>query len=276
MTVANPDQDAIATWIQHERATVALKATLPILAAVRVRPVVVKGMVLAHWLYDDVADRPISDVDLRVMPQELPRVLKAMAAHGIRKNRPTRQLGAASFAVHDTLVEFETSVGPPGLCALTVRQIFARAHERILPSGLQVLEPEIHDHAVHLVVNVFKDKFFGAMPWSIRDLDLIVARLDIDHFLQRVRAAELRTVTWIVADFMARERGNEIWNAIRRDLGSKPPRPLYVGVLRHLIDHHPLSVATPAFARIGADSPGRRLWALSAAALGTAHSLWRR
>jgi hypothetical protein len=271
-------QSPIATWAWHETSIASLRRALEVLDAAGVPALVVKGMVLAYELYDDVARRPTTDVDLRVRPRDLVRAARAMHAAGFRVDWTSRQLGAIVFWVGRVSVELEASVGPPGMCALGTAEMMTRSRERILSGGLRVREPELHDHAVLLVVNAFKDKFFGCMPWALGDLDLIVTRIDAGIFLERIRAARLLTVTWIVADWMATQRGSEPWRVLRDRLGKRPPRPLYAAALRALIAHHPSSVLTPALARVGSDSMLRRGWALAATALGvtvSAYGRWR-
>jgi hypothetical protein len=275
--VSRAAPSAIATWAWHQESIASLRRALEVLDAAGVPALVVKGMVLAYELYDDVTRRPMQDVDLRVRPRDFLPAARAMRDAGFRVDWTSRQLGAIVFWVGRVTVELEASVGPPGLCALGTAEMMTRSRERTLSGGLRVREPELHDHAVLLVVNAFKDKFLG-MPWALDDLDLIVSRIDARTFLERVCAARLRTVTWIVADWMATQRASGPWRVLRDRLGERPPRPLYAWTLRALIARHPSSSLTPPLARIGSDSIPRRGWALVATALGvtvSAYGRWR-
>jgi hypothetical protein len=270
--------DAIATWARHEESLVSLRRALEILDAASVPALVVKGMVLAYTLYDDVAHRPMSDVDLRVRPRDYVRATRAMRAAGFRADWMSRRLGSIGFRVGRVTVELESTVGPPGMCALRIAEMMTRSRERVLSGGLRVREPELHDHAALLVVNAFKDKLVDAMPWALGDLELIAARIDAGVFVERVRAARLRTIAWIVADWMATERGSERWRELRDRLGARPPRPLYARTLRALVARGPSGVLTPALARVGSDSLPLRAWALAATGLGlgvSALGRWR-
>ena len=262
----------IATWARHQVALASLGETLEVLQGAGVPALVVKGMVLAYSLYDDVSARPLSDVDLRVRPRDLVAAVRAMRARGLRPGWSSRQLGAVSFAVGETLVELETSVGPPGLCALTVARMMERSVERVLPGGLRVREPEVHDHAVLLVVNAFKDKLVECPPWSLDDLDSILAHVDTETLLARVAEARARTLTWITADWLARERGSERWRALRERLGPRPPRRLYAWAMRRWMTASPESFRVRWLARAASDSAARRAWALAAGGAGTAVS----
>jgi hypothetical protein len=259
---------AIAAWAWHQAALAALGTVIPILEAAGVTPVVVKGMVLAYELHEDVAERRMLDVDLRVRPRDLARAVRALNAHGYRCGWESKQLGAVTFDVGRVLVEIEASVGPPGLCALSVSRMLSRSRERILPGGLLVHEPELHDHAVLLVVNAFKDKMHGSSPWSVDDLERITRRIDPNVFLERVAEARLRAVTWIVANWMARRQEDSGWRTLRDRIGPQSPSPRYSQAMLHLIDSNYQSVPARVLARLGSDSLPRKVWAIAATCAG--------
>jgi len=261
---------AIATWAKHQLALSALRSTLDALEPAGVPVLVVKGMVLAYSLYSDVADRPMSDVDLRVRPRDFIRAVRVMRARGFPPLWDSRQLGAVSFVVDGTLVEIETSVGPPGLCTLRVARMLERSRERVLPGELRVREPEVHDHAVVLLVNAYKDKMVECPRWSLDDLEAIAARLDPDTLLARLAEGRVRTLAWIAADWMARERGSERWRALRERIGPHAPRRLYAWVVRRSLRRAEASVVLRALSRIASDSPVQRAWALAAGGAGSA------
>ncbi len=224
--------ESLATWAYHQLALAALRRVLEVLEKGGVPVLVVKGMVLAYALYDDVAARPLSDVDLRVRPRHFVRAVRALRASGLEAGWSSLQLGAVSFDVDGVLVEIETSIGPPGLCALSVGRVFERSRERVLPGGLRVREPELHDHALVLVVNAFKDKMTECPRWSLDDLETIGGRVDPALFLARVAEARARALTWLAADWMARERQSVTWRGLRDRMGARPPRRLYALAMR--------------------------------------------
>jgi hypothetical protein len=264
--------ERIRNWAVHQACLGALAESLEALRRAGIEPLVVKGMVLAYELYDDVADRPMSDVDLRVRPRELVRAVRALLARGWRIDFASNQLGAVGFYVGRTLVELECTVGPPGLCGLSVARMAERSRRRTLPNGVAVTEPDLVDHAVLLVVNAFKDKLVDCPPWSVDDLVSIAshARFDTAAFVARVREARARAITWIVADWLARERGSGPWRTIRDAVHSRSPRPTYAWALRRLREGAPASVVTRVLARLGSDVPASRVAALVATGAGSA------
>jgi hypothetical protein len=266
---------AAATWVTHQVAEVALREVLEALTDAGVRAVAVKGIVLSQTLYADVAERPIQDVDLRVLPEDLSRAIAAGKARHWELDRSSRQTGAVGFLHPHMLVELETSIGPPGLCALTVADLLARARPRMRPSGVVCLEPELHDHALVLVVNAFKDKIVFCPPWSLRDTATIVESPGFDAavFCSRVREAGARTMTAIVAAHFA--ASSPAWRAILARLGPAP-RPLYVAAYQALVRRAPASAPLRVLGRLGSDRTRDRVHAIAAAAVGSARAWTRR
>jgi hypothetical protein len=275
--MTRPPAEPIATWAAHEIALDALGHSLEVLRAAGVEPLVVKGVALAYELYADVAERPLADVDLRVRPREFLRAARALRARGWAVDPTSRQLGSVGFLVGHGLVELESTVGPPGLCGLTVERMATRSRWRRLAGRLEFREPEVTDHAILLVVNAFKDKLLDCPPWSVDDLAAIVTHADFDRaaFVERVREARSQTLTWIVADWLVRERRCEAWRAIRDALGSAPLRPRYAKAFQSAVLRAPQSMAARMLARIGSDAPASRLWAVTATVIGTAVASFR-
>jgi hypothetical protein len=260
----------MGTWVRHQVALASLAEVLTVLERAAIPALAVKGIVLAYVLHDDVAKRPLSDVDLRVRPGDFVRAVRAMRAHGFAPQWSSRQLGAVTFEVHGTSVEFETSVGPPGLCALGVTRMVERAKARVLAGTVRVLAPEIHDHAVLMIVNAYKDKMVSCPSWSVGDLETILSHVDISTLLTRIEEAHVRAIAWIAGDWMARELGSESWRNLRDRIGTHPPRRLYAWAMRRWMTRG--SFMTRALARVGSDSAPRRVWALGAGGVGTAVS----
>ena len=265
-------QRAIATWAHHEASLFALRKALDALDGAQVPALVVKGMVLAYELYDDVAKRPMADVDIRVRSADFVRAFRSLRSRGWKPDFTSKQLGAVGFSLDGVLVEVESSVGPPGMCALTVADMLTRSEEQVLPGGPRVRVPELHDHAVVLVVNAFKDKMVDCPTWSIDDLETLAGRADMTSLLGSVQRARVQTITWLVADWMARERRSEVWREVGRRIGAHAPRPAYAWAVRKLQQRGNTSAMLRGLTRMGSDSRGQRAWSVAAGGLGAAVS----
>jgi hypothetical protein len=126
---------------------------------------------------------------------------------------------------------------------------------RMLPEGW--LTPELHDHALLLVVNAFKDKVVRAPRWSIEDLVRIVRRtsFDLDVFVARTVEARSTTIVWFVANWLACAHADRVWQCVRDRIAKRPRRQVYQHLLASMVARAPEALATRLLARLGSDEP---------------------
>lgn len=247
-------------WIRQTQALSALRAVVEGLGADRVLPV--KGIVTARTLYADPSDRPIADVDIRVRPRDLGRVLAFAKAEGHLVRVRSRAYGTVVLDVLGVDVDVETTLGPPGFCRIDVETMLSRAAEGADILGFPVRVPETYDHALLLVLNVFKDKLSLTPAWAVEDLVRVakVPGFDPDRMAARAREGGCATVTWIVADWLSRE--NEGWRAVREAIAHAPKRPRFVRRFQALAHGKPASLEARFVARGGPDEVVARARAL--------------
>jgi hypothetical protein len=237
----------------------------------------VKGVVLANVLYEDVVDRPMVDVDLRVRPQDLPRARQVALVEGWRVDRTSRQLGTLDIWVGHIVVEIETTIGPPGVCAIGVKDMLERSVVLTDARGLRYRAPELHDHALVLCVNAFKDKLRDARPSCVHDLIRIARQPAFDPAatVDRASAARLMTAVAIVAEWVALQDASSRWREVAERLGPRTRRRAYAWAYRAAIDGQwPLArTAAAILARSGSDDPWMRCQALFLGAVGTLRSV---
>jgi putative nucleotidyltransferase-like protein len=209
---------------RHEHARVVLERVVGRCAELGVDAMPVKGVLTGRLFYPDPGLRPIQDIDLRVRAGDVPSVEEAGRRAGWTFLGRSRAYGTLSFGVLGFLVEFETHVGPPGLCGLRVADMLGRAQRRIEPLGFPHLEPELHDHALHLCVNALKDKLVEASPGAVRDLEILVTLpgFDAQRFADRCRETGSATLAWIVASWLEEARGQRAWGEVRDRIGRPP------------------------------------------------------
>jgi hypothetical protein len=242
---------------------------LAVCAAQGVDVLPVKGVLTGHLFYRDPGERPIKDVDLRVVPKDLQAVERAGLKAGWRPVARSRVYGTLGFDVLGFLVEFETSVGPPGLSGLAVHDMIDRATRAVKPFGVPHRQPEIHDHGLLLCVNAFKDKMIDAPAGAIRDLERLPAQPGFSsrRFTALAFATGTATITWVVADWLASVRGCEPWARLRDSLGP-PRRTIYTRILGASIrSTKPPRALLRVLARAGADAALTRVRALGAMTL---------
>jgi hypothetical protein len=217
----------------------------------------VKGIVTATWLYADPSERPLGDVDVRIRPADFGEAYRVCQRAGWDVSRRVWTYRNLTLTVKGFPVDVESYVGPPGLAALAVTEMFDRATRD--PGGFWVPEP--HDHAVLLTVNVFKDKLTRAFPWSLDDAERVVRAkgIDVGMFVERLRQARVMALGWVVADWMVRERKSEGWGEVlARIERTGRPRPRFTRVVRDLVARDdPFSLPLRLLARMASDDPTR-------------------
>jgi Uncharacterised nucleotidyltransferase len=253
--------DARAVWATHVTAKRALDVVATGFERAGVDVMAVKGIVTSRFLYREPTERPMGDVDLRIRAEDFRKARRVAEKEGWSVWQWKPSYGAFVLVVEDLAVsiDVESVIGAPGLCGLSIAEMLERATRGAY--GLDVRVPELHDHAVLLCVNVFKDKLAGAALWALEDVKRIVEvpEFDAERFVRLARRSKVASIVWIVADWMVRERGSEAWGRIRRELGGeRAPRPLYAWAFRRLRERAPKAMATRVLARVGSDDP--RMW----------------
>ena len=250
---------AATTWITHEVATHLLREVASRCADVSIPLLPVKGVLTARLLYEDVADRIITDVDVRIRPRDFTPFLRMARAAGWRRVRIARTYCNLIYDFPGLSLDVEGSVGPPGLCGLTVDTMLSRATFFPLAPDFSVLAPEVHDHAVVLVINVFKDKMSAATVRAVSDVERIARHpsFSTDTFVERAVQSRIATIAWLVAGWME-SRGSAPWGAVRLALdGHARVRRGYARLFRRLLrdgDGDRRTLALRLLARVGADT----------------------
>jgi hypothetical protein len=222
-------------WLRHAAFSSAFRTVGEALRESGVAFLPVKGLITSRFLYDDASARPLRDIDLRIRPQDFSRAVDLARRLGWRPKTDMPVLGQALFEVGGCDVDLEATIGPPGLCTLSVEEVLGRAEAHVEPFGFEHLWPELIDHALILVLNVFKDGL-RSPPWSIEDLRRIAAhpRFDADRLARRAAEGHVRTVLWLVANWMAEEQGSPPWRAVRDSVGPAVPRAWIGAAYEHL------------------------------------------
>jgi hypothetical protein len=251
----SPLGNRLTAWTQNVRHTRALRTVLETFDRSGVAALPVKGIVSARTLYGDVADRLLTDVDLKIRERDFDRVLALGTQAGWRVVQRMRAYRNVVFVVDGVCVDIEGYPSPPGLSRLTTDAMISRARpSNVL--GFPHLLPNFDDHAAVLLLNVFKDKLIHAFAWSVRDVERLPQHPDFDasRLTALLRVAGATTIAWVVADWMTTERGISSWTQVRDALGPRPPRAAYIALLGWLRGMQPRgAVALRILSRAGAD-----------------------
>ncbi len=224
---------ALATWARHQVAARALERAAELLQKLHCPVIPVKGVVLARWIYDDVSERPLRDVDLLVPRAAFIDVVRAVRNAGLRIEYETAELGEVLFMSEGIEVELHAEVGRRDLSNLSVDEVLSRSVVDSHTFSVPIQRIDDLDHLLLLAANVVKDYFVVYNPHQPEDLRRMLERT-------RERAAELVAVAERIG-FMTGLRNVASWMAEAQESLSfaglveqmpEPPRPLHSAAVR--------------------------------------------
>jgi hypothetical protein len=253
----------------HQFALEAFERVVAELHAASIPVLAVKGIALADTLYTR-GERFMVDVDLRVVPEDLARAEDVARTRGWRVHHRSKQWGTFEIDLgrDGPLVEVESTIGAPGVCNIDVRTMIERGVARAR-GNLRWVEPEIHDHALLLCINVFKDKLVHARPWSREDLIRLAEQPSFspEMLVARANEARLRELVAVVSAWLP---DGARWADVHALLDGGPRRRAYGRLFLALGRWRPDSRLLALIARAASDDPRMRVEAVFWGALGTA------
>lgn len=256
-----------ATWVTQQLAQRAARKLVAAFEAEGIRCLLVKGIVVARQLYADPIERPYCDVDVLVRPRDFLRVLRVGRQNGWRRVWDSKTLGAVNLVVDGVAVDIASTVGPPGVAAIGVGDLLGRARRSAEPVGVSHDAIEVHDHALLLAIDAFKDKLGATTkPWAAEDLARVAGSegFDVPTMIARTREARLATLIAAVARWVGEERGETAWSGVERGLRGEV-REGYVARYRGLCARERSrweGVELAAMTRAVSDERGRRVMAV--------------
>lgn len=237
----------------------------------------VKGIVIASTLYDDPIQRPMLDVDVLVRPRDFHAALRIANSQEWPVVRDSRALGGAALVVNKVSVDLACTIGPPGLSALGVAGLLNRASRIEGRLGFPHWSIELHDHALLVAVDLFKDKLV-AKPRTAEDFLRIGSDRDFRpaELVCRAKDARLLTALYIVTTWVTQHAPSHAWKEVRRELEMQEISWRYVRLFETLMASRVAErSALAVLARAGSDARWRRCWAVALGAVGTTAFLAR-
>jgi hypothetical protein len=220
-----PEKERIRRLLLDTVAVNVLRQVLEVARSADVPVAPVKGVVLARWIYDDVAERPYRDLDLLVPREALPRLAAAVVARGWRIRHESSEMGELEFEVDRLVVEAHGEFGRRDLSSLSVADVLARATTDRSTFAFEALRIDDIDHFLLLVANVTKKAFTYANLHQPADLERLLLRLEPrwSELVGHARDASLSTALGNVAAWMAEDGGSLLF---QRFLHVLPPARL--------------------------------------------------
>jgi hypothetical protein len=230
-----PTTTRATIWAAQTRAEHVLRVIAPIFKQGAIPLCPIKGVVLGRWLYDDVVDRPLSDVDLLVRPRERAALREAARKAGWRLVRASEELHELAFCVQGVVIEAHAEVVRRDLTALSADDLIERCSIDSTTFGFEIHRLDDLDHLIWLVVEVVKDWFVEANAHQPADLERLLARL-LDRrseLIDRAQQAGFMTGLYNAARWMAEEHGSVAFRELLDWIG-RPPRQVQPYVVRWL------------------------------------------
>jgi hypothetical protein len=194
-------------------------------------PVVpVKGIALARWLYEDVAERPFLDVDLLVPRPAWKDARRALLALG-SAFYDSSELGELAVHIDGASIELHAEMGRREMTSLSVEEILGRCSIDTETFGIPVLRLDDVDHLLLVAINAVKDGFVFAREHIPRDLERFLVRVQPEELVTRARAAAFATGLYCTAEWMAETHGSSRWRKLLAML-EPPQRRWYVRAFR--------------------------------------------
>ena len=260
-----PANIGIERWARHQKAMAAFVTVSRLLSGSGIRFAPVKGIVLARWLYDDVTERPLRDVDLLVARSSFELATGRLHEAGYAAEYTSEELGEAMFDVDGFTVELHAEIGRRELTSLSVDEVLRGATQDTTTFPFVSLRIDDIDHLLLLAANVVKDYFVEANPHQAEDLERLAVRLEgrLDELVERAGHAGFSSGLWAVADWMQYRRGSERFARVRDEMG-RPPRRLQARALALAgrSKRLPLAVGLPLACWTN-DEPAMRMAALA-------------
>ena len=247
-----------------------LHQTINILARERIDPILLKGAGLAYTAYTSFSDRPMSDLDLLVLPRDAERAWSLLQTHGWTAARIEsvpfsrhhhlprlfREGGAARLEIHDALLPD----GQP--FRISMDTIWARA-EHVTANGRVVMVPHPMHQLWHACVHF---AWSHGMEWgswrTFRDTTAIIDRNKIDwtEFLAFARETRATTCCFWTLRLTRRLTGAPVPGAVLDSL--RPPYPEFIV---NRLERHLLASLFPSDNRCPSVRLTRRLWEVAVA-----------
>jgi hypothetical protein len=244
-------------WILQAKAAHVAPRLAAQLAEEGIPVLLVKGVATARLLYEDAAQRPISDIDLRIERHCFEAAFDAVRRLGYPIQSRSNAYKNLVFEVEGVPIDLEATIGPPGLCGISVTELLARAKPLSLAGG-EVRVPASTDHALIATVNVFKDKVDEASPWAKEDLRRLLGSADFDPiaYVNRAQAAQIAAIAATVLQALSESFGGNEGN-IAAALAARLSDPSLSSWLhRRLLatTRGPSTTASRVAARLGSDN----------------------
>jgi hypothetical protein len=186
------------------------------------RVLLLKGPVIAAWLYDAGENRPYTDVDLLVAPGDFPEAVRVLGGIGFApvlqpEERNSAMRHELPLRRDDVFIDLHETILGLGPDAAACFELLWSDREPTVVAGAQRWSLGLHDRTVHLALHAAANGLRDVK--ACEDLRRGLARLDAQTWQEaEARARSLRAVPTFTAGLRLLAEGREL--ADRLGLGA--------------------------------------------------------
>ncbi len=148
------------------------------LAELGIQVMPVKGALLQHWLYDNPAERPMTDVDLLVRPDDFRAAVGRLEAAGYRRTRHRSVGGSVMQTPFGLALDLHSQLFDRARYRMPTRDLFARSSEDRVLYGASVQLPSPLDVYAHLIGKFGSDHLEAGSKARLDEIARMATRLD--------------------------------------------------------------------------------------------------
>lgn len=139
----------------------------------------VKGALLQHWLYDDPTERPLTDVDILIRPEEFERAVETLTSAGYRPVAGSA-IGALVFLTPFGLaLDLHPRLFDRARYRFSPHEIFARSTKDDALYGVPVRLPAPLDAYAHLIGKFGSDHLDARSTGRLDEIARMGAQLEV-------------------------------------------------------------------------------------------------
>ncbi len=194
------------------------------LTGVGISAMPVKGALLQHWLYDDPTERPLTDVDILVRPEELERAVETLRSAGYRPVAGSA-IGAVVLQTPFGLaLDLHPRLFDRARYRFSTHEIFARSSEDDTLYGAPVRLPAPLDAYAHLIGKFGSDHLDARSTGRLDEIARMADRIEAppETVARHLVHCGMRRVSRYVLPLVQQATGDPFASQVHDDLPFDP------------------------------------------------------
>lgn len=208
----------------------------------------VKGALLQHWLYDDPSERPLTDVDLLVRPDDFGTAVARLETAGYQRTRHGSVGGSVMRTPFGLALDLHSQLFDHARYRMPTRDLFVRSAADDVLYGASVRIPSVRDVYAHLIGKFGSDHLDARATARLDEIARTAARIDAspEAVARHLRHCGMRRVSRYALPLVHEATGDAFSRSVYECLPSDPMGRAIVAVA------HPLLARVSNDSRVGA------------------------